>query len=345
VLQINNISKKYDDFRLKDINLKVEKGEYFVLLGPSGAGKTILFETIAGLVKPDKGSVFLEGTDITKLAVSQRGVGIVFQDGAVFPHMTVKKNLGYALRSKNRKKHELETQVTELSSAVGISHLLHRKPETLSGGELQRVAIARTLAREPHILLLDEPLASLDYQLRQEIRDLLKNLNNKGLTILHITHDYHEAFYLADKLAIIDHGEVIQTGTPEEVISRPGSRFVAGFIGIRNCFKFNNPDQKSITLEDKIQVMAKSELSSGIALIPNDGIHLHFAKPQEDNTNEFSGKIIHKVRFPENILLTIDIGLDLHYFSSLDSNNILHLETGNDITVKIDSQKLIFQEK
>lgn len=345
MLQINNISKKYDDFRLKDINLKVEKGEYFVLLGPSGAGKTMLFETIVGLVKSDEGSVFLEGTDITRHPVSRRGVGIVFQDGAVFPHMTVQQNLGYALRSQKRKKHELETRVLELSQAVGISHLLHRKPETLSGGELQRVAIARTLAREPHILLLDEPLASLDYQLRHEIRDLLKDLNHKGLTIMHITHDYHEAFYLADKLAIIDQGEIVQTGTPEEVISRPGSRFVAGFIGIRNCFKFKKTDQKSISLENKIQIMATSKLSSGIALIPNDGIHLHFEKSQEDSTNEFKGKIIHKVRFPENILLTIDIGVNLHYFSSLDSKNILNLETGNDITVKIDSQKLILQEK
>jgi ABC-type sugar transport system ATPase subunit len=345
VLQINNISKKYDDFRLKGINLKVEKGEYFVLLGPSGAGKTMLFETIVGLVKPDEGSVFLEGTDITLLPVSQRGVGIVFQDGAIFPHMNVKQNLGYALRSKRRNKYELETRVSELSQAVGIAHLLHRKPETLSGGELQRVAIARTLAREPQILLLDEPLASLDYQLRQEIRDLLKELNNKGLTILHITHDYHEAFYLANKLAIIDQGEIIQTGTPEEVISRPGSKFVAGFIGIRNCYKFKITDHQTVTLEDKIQIMAKSDFSSGIALIPNDGIHLHIDKHQEDNNNQFRGKIIHKVRFPENILLTIDIGLHLHYFTSLDSKNIFDLEKGNDITIRIDSQKLIFQEK
>ncbi|MFU8844944.1 MAG: ABC transporter ATP-binding protein, partial [Bacteroidales bacterium] len=335
----------FEDFHLRDINLKVERGEYFVVLGPSGAGKTILFETIAGLVKPDKGTLVLEGTDITRLPISQREVGIVFQDGAVFPHMTVRRNLGYALRSKHLKKPEVEKRVTELGHAVGILHLLHRKPSTLSGGELQRVAIARTLAREPHILLLDEPLASLDYQLRQEIRDLLKGLNRKGLTIMHITHDYHEAFYLADKLAIIDQGKIIQTGTPEEVISHPGSRFVAGFIGIRNSYQFKKSDERTVMLEDKIQLSAQTTLSSGILLIPNDGIHLHpEILPVVKNT-EFAGKVMHKVRFPENVLLIIDIGIILHYFCHPDSEKLLRTDIGDDVMVMIDAQKMIFQEK
>jgi ABC-type sugar transport system ATPase subunit len=345
VLHINNICKKYEDFRLDNINLKVEKGEYFVVLGPSGAGKTMLFETITGLIKADKGSLILEGTDITRFPISQRGVGIVFQDGAVFPHMTVRRNLGFSLRSNKFIKSEVEKRVAELAHAVGISHLLHRKPETLSGGELQRVAIARTLAREPQILLLDEPLASLDYQLRQEIRDLLKGLNRKGLTIMHITHDYHEAFYLADKLAIIDQGKIIQTGTPEEVISHPGSRFVAGFIGIRNIYHFNKSDDNTIILDNKIQLSAQTNISSGISFIPNDVIHVQNEVSQAEKINEYKGKVIHKVRFPENILLIIDIGVVLHYFSSPDSYKNLRIETGDDVMVTIDAQKIIFQKK
>jgi ABC-type sugar transport system ATPase subunit len=345
VLQIKNISKRYDDFHLQEINLTVETGEYFVLLGPSGAGKTMLFETITGLIKPDKGSIFLNGKEITGQPISHRGVGIVFQDGAVFPHMTVKKNLGYALQSKKHLQFDVGQRIYELADSVGISHLMHRKPATLSGGELQRVAIARTLAQDPLILLLDEPLASLDYQLRQEIRDLLKGLNNNGLTILHITHDYHEAFYLADKLAIIDQGRIIQTGTPEEVILQPGSKFVAGFIGIRNSFSFTNTGENHILLENKVQIPAHCDLAKGIVFIPNDGIRLSHEYKGKEGFTEIPGTVIHKVRFPEAIQVVIDIGIRLHYFSPVGIEPRLRIEPGNELIVVIDIQKLILQEK
>ncbi|MCD4696455.1 MAG: ATP-binding cassette domain-containing protein, partial [Bacteroidales bacterium] len=254
MLRVQNINKKYDEFFLQEICLEVPEGGYFVLLGPSGAGKTILFETIAGLINPDSGSILLDGRDITTLPISKRDVGIVFQDSAVFPHMTVRQNLSYALKSKKLKKNEISAIIEGLAKKVGISNLLHRKPSSLSGGELKRVAIARTLALKPKILLLDEPLASLDVQLKQEIRDLLKALYKNGQTILHITHDYNEAFNLASEMAIMDRGKIIQRGTAIEVYSKPGNHFVASFMGIKNYFRFKTATEQKIIIEDAVSV-------------------------------------------------------------------------------------------
>jgi ABC-type Fe3+/spermidine/putrescine transport system ATPase subunit len=232
MLSVQNLTKKYDEFLLDDISLEIGQGEYFVLLGPSGAGKTILFETIAGIISPNSGKIIFDGKDITHDPIRKRQIGLVLQDGAVFPHMTAGQNISYPLKVKGWPALKVKEKVFQLAEQMSISHLLHRKPWTLSGGELRRIAIARTLALDPKCLLLDEPLSSLDIQLQQEILDLLKKLNQSGLTILHITHNYHEAFYVAQRMAVMDKGRIIQQGTPAEITSHPKSKFVADFIGI-----------------------------------------------------------------------------------------------------------------
>lgn len=243
MLSIRKLTKKYDEFLLDNISLEIGQGEYFVLLGPSGAGKTILFETIAGILTPDSGRIVFNGRNITHEPVRKRQIGLVLQDGAVFPHMTVGQNISYPLKVKGWPAFQIKEKVFQLANQMSIGHLLHRKPSTLSGGELRRIAIARTLALDPQCLLLDEPLSSLDVQLQQEILDLLKSLNQSGLTILHITHNYHEAFYVAQRMAVMDKGKIIQLGTPAEITGHPESKFVADFIGIGNYIGFKSPNK------------------------------------------------------------------------------------------------------
>src|SRR6056297_1363963 len=173
MLKLENIHKAFDDFNIQNVNFSVEQGDYFVILGKSGTGKTLILEMIAGLLMPDKGKIWLERKDITKAKVKDRDVGLVFQDYAIFPHKTVFKNIAYPIKGEKR----LKERVLSLAKQTGVEHLLHRFPSTLSGGEIQRTVLARTLAAEPKVLLLDEPLTSLDVQFKKELQALLRELN------------------------------------------------------------------------------------------------------------------------------------------------------------------------
>ncbi|RLD63190.1 MAG: ABC transporter ATP-binding protein, partial [Bacteroidetes bacterium] len=202
MLKVKNISKKLDDFNIKDISFSVNKGDYFIILGVSGAGKSVILEMIAGLMQPNSGTIYLNNKNITNEKIQKRKLGLVFQDYAVFPHLSVKENISYPLKNRGLEKKEIQNRLNQLAEEMSISHLLNRKPTTLSGGELQRVALARTLALNPECLLLDEPLSSLDIQLKNDLRGLLRKINKKGQTIIHVTHDYEEAIFLANKVAV-----------------------------------------------------------------------------------------------------------------------------------------------
>jgi len=313
MLSIQNLTGKFDEFILNDISLEIKRGEYFVLLGPSGAGKTVLFETIAGINLPDSGKIVLNGKDITWTKIRNRQIGLVFQDGAVFPHLTAAQNIAYPLRIKSQTKKEIRHKVFDLADQMGITHLLHRKPETLSGGELRRVAIARTLALNPVCLLLDEPLSSIDSQMRDDILGLLKKINKSGLTILHITHDYREAFYLANKMAVIDKGRIVQQGTPSEIFTRPGSKFIAGFIGIKNYFEYKAAGENEILIGDRVRLNAASKVPlSGQVVIHQESIRIFTDTKPDSEINFFTGKILDVVHFPENTEVTVDIGILMH---------------------------------
>lgn len=237
MLEINKISKSYGKFELREINLDISDGEYFVLLGRSGSGKSQLLEVISGLRKPDSGEIILDGKDITEHKIQVREIGLVFQDFALFPHLTVKENIAYPLKMNGLEREEIDRKVEAIAEEVNITDILSRKPTLLSGGEKQRVAVARTLVRSPKIILLDEPMSSIDTPLRDDLRRLLRKINGRGLTILHVTHDYREAIRLADRVGVIHNGRIIQTGAPEEVFNNPVNRFVARFAGIQNFFK------------------------------------------------------------------------------------------------------------
>lgn len=221
---------------LQNITFTVNTGEYFVLLGVSGAGKTMLLEIITGLQKQDKGHILLDGQDISSINTHKRNIGLVFQDNTLFPHLNVRRNMAYALAGKGFTQHEIYLRVEKWAGIMDIAGLLERKPAGLSGGEARRVTLARTLAMEPKMLLLDEPLSSLDVLLQFDMIRLLKKLRNAGQTILHVTHDYNEAYALADKLAVINGGKIEQYGPPADVFSKPASKFVSALAGIRNFF-------------------------------------------------------------------------------------------------------------
>ena len=236
MLRVRDLAKRLGDFSMRNVSFDVADGGYFVLLGASGVGKTVLLETIAGLMTPDHGTIHWDDTDLLRAPVQKRRMGLVYQDQALFPHKTVHENIAYGLHGRKRSRGAARERVATLADDVGVTDLLDRFPETLSGGEAQRVALARALATEPRCLLLDEPLSSLDIQARSAMRALLRRIHRNGHTTLHVTHDYEEAVSLATRVGVMENGTIVQIGAPNEVFHHPKSEFVARFIGIRNFF-------------------------------------------------------------------------------------------------------------
>jgi sulfate transport system ATP-binding protein len=233
VIRIEGVSKAYGaNTVLHDISLDVEQGEMIALLGPSGSGKSTLLRILAGLEVPDTGRVELDGVDVTGVAPAQRGIGFVFQHYAAFPHLTVWENVAFGLRVRRRPKKEIDTTVEHLLEVVGLSAWADRHPSQLSGGQCQRMALARALAIEPSVLLLDEPFGALDATVRAELRSWLRRLHDeRGATTVIVTHDQQEAMDIADRVAVMGHGRLEQVGPPRELYEHPATAFVQGFLG------------------------------------------------------------------------------------------------------------------
>jgi len=232
-VQARHLSKYFDDVRAVDgIDLIAKEGEFLVLLGPSGCGKTTLMRLIAGLERPTSGDVVIDGVVVTDLPPRTRNMAMVFQSYALYPHLTVERNISFPLRAQRVAKDEIRRKVEWAAHMFGIEGLLARKPRQLSGGERQRVALARAVVREPVVFLLDEPLSNLDAKLRNAARDELKQFQRQlGTTTIYVTHDQAEAMGLGDRIAVLNHGKVYQVGTPQEIYRRPTDTFVATFIG------------------------------------------------------------------------------------------------------------------
>jgi len=348
MLELRNISCTFPGFSLSEISFCVADGEYFILLGESGAGKSLLLEAIAGLNSIKSGKLLLDGIDITNEKIQQRGIGLVFQDQAVFPHLSVKENIAYPLRGKHLSKSEKDEIIGEISQLVQISKLLNRRPSTLSGGELQRVALARALVQKPKILLLDEPLSATDSKLRSELRALLRQINRMGQTIIHVTHDFDEAVSLADRIAIMNQGSIVQSGTPQEVFGNPVNGFVAHFAGIRNFFKVRIEHKGSrcfAVAENNIEIAVSesAENSSGYILIRNEDILLSANTFESSALNNFEGTVLDLYPSRSGMEIVIDIGIMLHVQISHESAVSLQLTQGKKIWVhfKASSVKLI----
>lgn len=345
MLSIRQISKKYNSFHLRDISLDIKQGEYFVLTGPSGAGKSVLFEIIAGIIKADKGAVFLNESKITNLAIQKRKIGLVFQDNTLFPHLTVLQNLSYPLKIRKLNQNEITERVTKLAGEMGIVNILNRRPGTLSGGEIQRVSIARALSGDTKCLLLDEPLSSLDIQLKEEIRILLKKLHKEGLTILHITHDLREAFQLAERMAVMVNGQIIQCDKPLEICKAPVSKFVADFIGFRNFYSCKFIDHNQLLIAEQLTIsVSRINGKSNFVIIPEQAIELIDIIENQSNDNVFSAVIREITNFPDTAELILDMGL-LIYKTLQQPNSFTELlKPGMPVNISINSSKLIFLE-
>jgi putative spermidine/putrescine transport system ATP-binding protein len=238
-VRLLGVRKTYGDVvAVESVDLEIEAGEFFTLLGPSGSGKTTTLRLIAGFERPDAGTIELHGVDVTGRAPYERDVNTVFQDYALFPHMTVAENVGYGLRVKGVARGERKQRVAEALELVRLPSVGDRKPVQLSGGQRQRIALARSLVNRPRVLLLDEPLGALDLKLRQEMQIELKRIQQDvGLTFVYVTHDQEEALTMSDRLAVFNEGRIEQLGTPEEVYEHPSTEFVAGFVGISNVLE------------------------------------------------------------------------------------------------------------
>ncbi|MEW6629455.1 MAG: ABC transporter ATP-binding protein [Pseudomonadota bacterium] len=240
-LDIAELSVGYRATRvLEGLDLSIRKGEFVALLGSSGCGKTTLLRAIAGFVQPSGGTVGVAGRDVTKLPPDRRGMALVFQSYALWPHMTVAQNIGYGLKLRRRPRAEILRRVGKIEALLGLSGLGARKPAELSGGQRQRVALGRALAIDPQILLLDEPLSNLDARIRLKVRHEIRALQQRlGITAVHVTHDREEAMVMADRIVIMNAGRIAQEGTPEEVFNKPVSAFVAAFMGAENRLIMN----------------------------------------------------------------------------------------------------------
>ncbi len=238
MIKVSNLTVKLGDFSLQNVNLDVDSGEYFIILGPTGAGKTVLLETIAGLHPVVKGTVSVDSRDITSLQPERRGLGIVYQDHVLFPHLSVWENVAFGLKAMKCPRRDIWPRIEKIAELMNIDHLLERKPPGLSGGERQRASLARALVTDPKVLLLDEPLSALDPEAREKMQRELAEIHRRlNVTIIHVTHDFEEALSLGDRVAVLNKGQVVQVGTPDDIMRRPNSEFVAGFALSRNLFR------------------------------------------------------------------------------------------------------------
>lgn len=314
-LCVQDLSINLGEFHLQGVSFCLDKADYLTIIGPTGAGKTILLESIIGFWKPDSGRIFLEKKDITEELPEKRRVGIVYQDYALLPHFTVFKNIAYGLKKID--KTNIKEKVHEISASLGIDHLLHRKPATLSGGEQQRTALARALIVKPKLLLMDEPLSALDPKTRQETRLLLKHaIKERGTTVIHITHDMKDVWALATKVAMFREGHMLQFGSVDQVFNRPKSEFIADFVGA-TIFDGNVVEKKD-----------------GVSAIRVNGFNLYSLDDAEPGTDV-------KVAIrPEDIIVTKTRPREISAQNILASTLEEIISQGNTCVLKLASQNI-----
>ena len=328
-IEIKNLFKRFKKVvAVNRIELEVNKGEILTLLGPSGCGKTTTLRCIAGLERPEEGDIVIDGKPMVSqgfVQPSKRGIGMVFQNYAVWPHMKVYKNIVYGLKLQRISRQSIREKAQKVLELVGLDGLEDRYPAQLSGGQQQRVALARALVRNPKVLLLDEPLSNLDAKLREELRFEIKSLVKRmGITSVYVTHDQAEAMVISDRVAIMDSGNVVQIGTPQEIYKKPANRFVADFIGTMNFISGEViqvlPDTDAVYLRTEFSEKMLCKMSDNRATSPGKTVQASirpedvevFTEPPQTTENLFKGTIVHKAY----------LGNLLYFFVSIDGTMI-----------------------
>ncbi|MDD5509238.1 MAG: ABC transporter ATP-binding protein [Dehalococcoidales bacterium] len=323
---------------MKDANMDINQGEYFVILGPTGAGKTVLLESIAGLYPLREGRIWLNDEEVTRLEPEKRGISIVYQDQMLFPHLSVRDNITFGLRIRKMKPAEIERTLSWLAGLLDIHHLLGRKPDTLSGGEKQKVALARALSVKPKLLLLDEPLSALDPNSREILQRELRNIHEEyRVTTVHVTHDFEEAIALADRVAVIGDGCVQQVGTPEQIFRQPGSEFVARFAMVRNIFRGEviegeNGDALFCVDGVSLSVVTGYRGFYHASLRPEDIIVSHAPFPSSAR-NSFGGQITAIADKGSTLLLTVRVPPDFICLITRNSFDAMDLSIGDKVYI------------
>ncbi|MCT8329902.1 ABC transporter ATP-binding protein [Albidovulum sediminis] len=311
LIQFKNVTKKFGDFvAIDDITLDIYRREFFALLGPSGCGKTTLMRMLAGFETPTSGTIMLDGVDIAPVPPNKRPVNMMFQSYALFPHLTVWDNIAFGLRRSDMPKDQIPTRVEEMLRLTRLEKFAKRKPHQISGGQRQRVALARSLAKAPKLLLLDEPLGALDKKLRQDTQFELMDIQEKtGTTFVIVTHDQEEAMTVASRVAVMDHGRMIQVDTPDRIYETPSSVYVADFIGDVNIIEGTVSD----VTDDKVRIdwaEGQPKINGTIAGGLAKGTHVHYAirpekiaiatQPPTDRANVIEGTV-HDIAYLGNI--------------------------------------------
>ncbi|MDB2671116.1 ABC transporter ATP-binding protein [Candidatus Pseudothioglobus singularis] len=298
-IEVKNLSKSWGDIdAVKNVSFSVKEESFTVLLGPSGCGKSTILKMLSGLENVTSGTIKIENKDVTEVEASKRGVSMVFQSYALFPHLNVKENIQFGLKVRKVPPAEREKRVNEAAKVVGLSDLLDRKPANLSGGQRQRVALARSIVSDQSVCLMDEPLSNLDSKLRAEMRDEIRDLQKRlGLTVVYVTHDQVEAMSMADQIILLNSGEIIQKGAPEEIYNYPNSIFSAQFIGLppMNILKLKDVDIASLSKENQEKIKASNN-SINLGIRPE---HLVFSKKGlpvvVNGIDYFGGETVFKV--------------------------------------------------
>ncbi|WP_086993402.1 ABC transporter ATP-binding protein [Rhizobium sullae] len=306
-LRLEGIKKKYGPVEvISNLNLEVRKGELIALLGPSGCGKTTTLRMIAGLISPSAGKIAVEGRDITQIAPHGRDMGLVFQSYALFPHMTVAKNVAFGLEMRGLSRSDIANKVAKALAMVQLGHLAERKPRELSGGQQQRVALARALVIEPSILLLDEPLSNLDAKLRDEMRTQIRDIQQQlGITTVFVTHDQVEALSMCDRIVVMKGGLIEQVGTPHEIYERPATPFVASFVGRTNRVKGKRTADGSIRIgSTAIRSTKPAAQDDVVVMVRPHRLHIDWnaTSPEQDETANRTAAMLSRITFVGDVI-------------------------------------------
>lgn len=331
MIDLNNLCLQLRGFALDNINLNIEQGDYYIILGPTGSGKTLLLETIAGIRTPTEGELVIEGRSVVDVPVEQRGIGIVYQHQALFPHLTVRENITFGMKVRKIDRALQEQKLKWLSGLFGIEGFLDRNPVTLSGGERQKVALARALAVCPKILLLDEPLSSLDPENREMIQQELRRLHRDlDITVVHVTHDFQEAISLGQKIAMLNKGRICQMGTPDEVFLRPSSLFSARYTMCRNITagKMRPGTNIFITGSGLELEVADKQDKANYACIRPELIRLVTCE-QKGASNQFQGTVIDVEN--KGIYYVVKVSAGLEWVCYLQRAEGLNIQRGQKI--------------
>ncbi|MDD3168955.1 MAG: tungstate ABC transporter ATP-binding protein WtpC [Eubacteriales bacterium] len=335
MINIRNVYKQLGDFSLKNINLSIDDNEYYVLVGPTGAGKTVILEIISGMYKPDSGNVWINGRNVTSEYPEERHIGFVYQDYMLFPNLDVRENITFALKLQKIPQKSMNEKLEEITAMLNIKDLLERHPATLSGGEQQRVALARALIAEPKVLLLDEPLSALDPQSKELFQQDLKSIHHKTkTTTIHITHDFNEAYILADRIGVMCSGELVQTGTPFEVFQRPTSQFVAEFLGMENIYSGEvvNGSKVQLIRIGSVSISGITNLKGKVrvAIRPED-IIISREKFSSSARNTLNSRIIKIVSQGPFVKLILDAGITLAVLVTKQALEEMDLKVGQSV--------------